>query len=172
MEYDADNRLTTYNGETVTYDLRGNMTHGPLNGRMADYEYDCRNRLVKVTEEDGTVTEYKYDAENTRTAVIKDGIRTEYVVDKNTTYSRILTETNYKKTIFGYTDKVSEKIYTYGAGLLSEQRTGEKGSEFALSTVTGIKEARMYDKALQKARVAAAKAASGGGRTSLPQGIS
>ena len=51
MIYDADNRLLTYNGQQVEYDKEGNMTRGPLNGGMADFAYDCRNRLVKVTEQ-------------------------------------------------------------------------------------------------------------------------
>lgn len=72
MTYDADNRLLTYNGQTVEYDAEGNMTKGPLNGGMAEFGYDCRNRLVKVKEADGTVTSYEYDAENVRTA--KGGI--------------------------------------------------------------------------------------------------
>ena len=128
MTYDKDNRLATYNGETVTYDADGNMTHGPLNGRMADYEYDCRNRLVRVTEEDGIVTEYEYDAENTRTAVIKDSIKTEYVTDKNTNFSQTLTETDYQKTLFGYTDRLTTKTYTYGTGLISEQKNNASGN--------------------------------------------
>ena len=66
MTYDKDNRLATYNGEKVTYDERGNMLHGPLNGEMGDYTYDCRNRLIETKAADGTVTAYTYDAENTR----------------------------------------------------------------------------------------------------------
>ena len=52
MTYDEDNRLVSYNGETVTYDADGNMLHGPLQGQMADYAYDCRNRLISVTTAD------------------------------------------------------------------------------------------------------------------------
>jgi RHS repeat-associated protein len=127
MTYDEDNRLITYNGEQVSYDAEGNMLHGPLNGKMADYEYDCRNRLIRVTEEDGSVTAYEYDAENTRTAVIKDGKKTVYVTDKNTTYSQTLTETVYTQNLTGsYTKKEAEKTYTYGIGLISECQNGEE----------------------------------------------
>ena len=34
MEYDQNNRLTKYNGQAVVYDKDGNMTYGPLNGKM------------------------------------------------------------------------------------------------------------------------------------------
>ena len=129
MTYDADNRLVTYNGETVIYDDNGNMTHGPLNGAMADLTYDCRNRLIKVKEADGTVTEYEYDAENIRTAAITDGKRTEYTTDREAVYSQLLEETTLEKNIFGaYTEETSRKTYTYGLGLISERR--DNGEEY------------------------------------------
>ena len=34
MEYDQNNRLTKYNGQAIVYDKDGNMTYGPLNGKM------------------------------------------------------------------------------------------------------------------------------------------
>ena len=55
--------LPATTGETVTYDADGNMLHGPLQGQMADYAYDCRNRLISVTTADGKTTRYEYDAE-------------------------------------------------------------------------------------------------------------
>jgi len=123
MTYDEDNRLLTYNGQTVEYDAAGNMTRGPLNGGMADFTYDSRNRLVKVVEGDGTVTAYEYDAENIRTAAITKGIRTEYTTDRESTYSQILVKTEYEKNVFGfYTEQKSRSVYTYGLGLTSEER--------------------------------------------------
>jgi len=81
MEYDVNNRLIKYNGETVKYDKDGNMTYGPLNGEMTDFTYDCRNRLIQAGD-----TKYEYDAENNRIAVIKnagtdDETITRYTVD-------------------------------------------------------------------------------------------
>ncbi len=86
MEYDNVNRLTSYNGKTVKYDLDGNMTYGPLNGEMAYFTYDCRNRLTETKTDNGAITRYEYDAENNRTALIQNvgtpkEIRTEYVID-------------------------------------------------------------------------------------------
>ncbi|MBP3458388.1 MAG: hypothetical protein J6K58_04200 [Lachnospiraceae bacterium] len=102
MTYDEDNRLLTYNGQNVEYDAVGNMTRGTLKVGMAEFTYDCRNRLIRVEEEDGTVTAYEYDAENIRTAVITNGIRTEYITDRESTYSRVLIRTEYEKNFLGF----------------------------------------------------------------------
>ena len=128
MTYDADNRLVTYNGEEVIYDADGNMTYGPLDGQMSQFTYDCRNRLIKVETQDGTVTEYEYDAENTRIAEINEeaGTKTVFVTDKEATYSQLLTETVYTKNLFGrYTEEQATKRYIYGAGLVSELAQGK-----------------------------------------------
>ena len=60
MKYDKANRLIEYNGEEVRYDADGNMVYGPVDGRMTELEYDCRNRLIKA----GDITyEYKTEEE-------------------------------------------------------------------------------------------------------------
>ena len=147
MTYDADNRLLTYNGQTVEYDKVGNMTRGPLNGAMADFTYDCRNRLIKVKEADGTITEYEYDAENIRTAVISGGIKTVYTTDRESTYSQTLVKTEYEKNTLGfYTEEKSKTTYIYGLGLISERRDDNQayyyhynhiGSTTAVSDASG-----------------------------------
>ena len=129
MTYDADNRLLTYNGRSVEYDACGNMSKGPLNGGMAEFTYDCRNRLVKVKEEDGRTTVYEYDAEDIRTASVTGGVRTEYITDRETVYSQVLVKTSYGKNVFGVYNEERERItYTYGAGLINERRAG--GEEY------------------------------------------
>lgn len=129
MTYDADNRLMTYNGRNVEYDACGNMTKGPLNGGMAEFTYDCRNRLVKVAEEGGKTTVYEYDAEDIRTAQVTGGVRTEYITDREAEYSQVLVKTSYEKNVFGsYSEERGRTTYTYGAGLISERRDG--GEEY------------------------------------------
>ena len=86
MTYDAVNRLISYNGKAVSYDTDGNMLYGPLNGQMASFTYDCRNRLIRTETDSGEVTKYLYDAENNRIGIIKNAgteqeSRTGYVVD-------------------------------------------------------------------------------------------
>ena len=87
MTYDAVNRLISYNGKAVSYDTDGNMLYGPLNGQMASFTYDCRNRLIRTETDSGEVTKYLYDAENNRIGIIKNAgteqeSRTGYVVDR------------------------------------------------------------------------------------------
>ena len=128
MTYDKDNRLATYNGEKVTYDERGNMLHGPLNGAMGDYTYDCRNRLIETKAADGTVTAYTYDAENTRLTEETENTRHTFVTDKETTYSQLLTETISEKHLLTYKETATI-TYTYGNGLISDSRKEAKGSD-------------------------------------------
>ena len=128
MTYDRDNRLATYNGEKVTYDERGNMLHGPLNGAMGDYTYDCRNRLIETKAADGTVTAYTYDAENTRLTEETANTRHTFVTDKETTYSQLLTETISEKHLLTYKETATI-TYTYGNGLISDSRKEAKGSD-------------------------------------------
>ncbi|MCH5280115.1 MAG: PKD domain-containing protein, partial [Lachnospiraceae bacterium] len=147
MTYDKDNRLLSYNNQKIEYDANGNMIRGPLNGAMADFAYDCRNRLVKVTEADGTVTTYEYDAEDIRIASTTGNIRTEYTTDRQSAYSQTLIRTDYEKSLLGTGKKVKEKtIYTYGLGLINERRNaGEQyyyhynhiGSTMAVSDQSG-----------------------------------
>ena len=128
MTYDKDNRLATYNGEKVTYDERGNMLHGPLNGEMGDYTYDCRNRLIETKAADGTVTAYTYDAENTRLTEETENTRHIFVTDKEATYSQLLTETISEKHLLTYKETATI-TYTYGNGLISDSRKEAKGSD-------------------------------------------
>jgi len=112
MEYDAANRLISFNGEEVKYDKDGNMIYGPLDGEMVEFEYDCRNRLTKA----GNVT-YSYDAENLRIAAHYEDYTEEYVLDRVASPNRTLqivrtdkSETNKKKT-----------NYYYGIGMIYER---------------------------------------------------
>jgi RHS repeat-associated protein len=105
MEYNEFNQLVRWNGIDVIYDLSGNMIYGPLGGAMVEFEYDARNRLIRAGD-----THYEYDAENNRTAVIADGVRTELVTCTVLSLCRILTAT---------TDDVAT-YYVWGFGLISQ----------------------------------------------------
>ena len=83
--YDSSNRMVTYNGEKILYDNDGNMLYGPLDGVMTEFDYDCRNRLIRAGD-----TYYEYDAENIRTAVDTPEYREEYVTDSVSELSRVL----------------------------------------------------------------------------------
>ena len=90
------------------------MIYGPLNGKMAEFEYDCRNRLVSA----GGIS-YEYDAENNRISQTENGAKTEYVVDSNSSsLTRILTVEKEGDTTY----------YIYGIGLIAQ----ENGNEYLI----------------------------------------
>jgi len=106
FEYDADNRISTWNGTALTFDDNGNMTSGPARGRVLPFTYDARNRLVNP----GGRTIYRYNP---------DGLRVEtttvqFVVDPNATLPRVLARTSGGVTTY----------YVYGTGLLYEETNG------------------------------------------------
>jgi RHS repeat-associated protein len=74
------NQYTTAGSTTFTYDLDGNLILevGPQGAKQ--YTYDQINRLIQVKTPQG-VWEYEYDILGNRTAVIQNGVRTEYLVD-------------------------------------------------------------------------------------------
>ena len=87
------------------------MTYGPLNGTMAEFTYDCRNRLVST----GGVT-YAYDAENQRISKTANDIKTSFVIDTSGALSRILTQETASVTTY----------YVYGTGLISQEQDGKE----------------------------------------------
>ncbi|MCR5228151.1 MAG: DUF6531 domain-containing protein [Eubacterium sp.] len=118
MEYDSFNRLISFNGEEVKYDDDGNMIYGPLDGKMVEFAYDARNRLVSVGD-----TRYYYDAENFRYKIETSEYSEEYVTDKAYIISRTLQIIKNKKDV-GSSDNESDTIvtsYYYGTGLLYDK---------------------------------------------------
>ena len=114
LEYDEDNRLISYNGEKVKYDEDGNMTHGPVDGKMSDLTYDCRNRLIKITSSTATTT-YEYDAENIRTKITTPTGTITYVTDPESSLSQVLEIKVENKS--GTTEK---RTAYFGNGLIYE----------------------------------------------------
>jgi RHS repeat-associated protein len=60
--YDANNRLTNWNGAAITYDAQGNM----LARSGKTFTWDTRNRLTGIT--GGTTASFNYDALDRRTS--------------------------------------------------------------------------------------------------------
>lgn len=116
MTYDSQNRLLTYNGEKVKYDNCGNMIYGPLDGKMVQYTYDCRNRLTKAGN-----TNYGYDGENVRlyAETVKNQVasREEYVTDT--------VSSKYPNVIMIIRNDSPDTVLTYGNGLISEETDKE-----------------------------------------------
>ena len=109
MTYDIQDRLISYNGQSITYDADGNMTGGLLNGAAAAFSYDSGNRLVQADD-----TAYAYDAEDNRIFSTTSGQTTTYAYDTEGSLSQLLvaTEPDGKNT-----------YYVYGIGLVGAEST-------------------------------------------------
>ena len=135
FEYDINNRLITFNGNTVSYDMDGNM----LSNGYINCEFDSGNRLISA----GDHT-YTYNAEDVRIRNLCSDADTTYTYNTNCQLSQLLT-----KTTNGNTTK-----YVYGLGLIGEEKCGEfktyhfdfRGSTVAITDINGeIIDTFMYD---------------------------
>jgi len=135
---DADNRITTFNGQTVQYDADGNLKRGPLaDGAFADLVFNARNRLASA----GALT-YTYDVFGQRSTLINGATTTRFVHDPNARLPRVLV------AVTGSTPTE----YIYGLGLLAEETSGQvryyhfdqRGSTVALSDSAGAVQGRAY----------------------------
>lgn len=107
VTFDDDNRMASFNGLTIVYDVDGNMTSGPLaENTLESHSYDSRNRLTSA----GGVT-YGYDSENNRIEQIDAEGTTTYTIDSNTGLSKTLVRTR---------PDGSKTYYVYGMGLQYE----------------------------------------------------
>ena len=135
FQYDTNNRLISFNGNTVSYDLDGNMLS---NGSLA-CTYDSANRLITA----GGHT-YTYDAADIRIRNLCAGEDTTYTYDPHAKLSRLLCKT---------TNGVVTK-YVYGRGLIGEETSGAfktyhfdcRGSTIAITDANGnITDTFAYD---------------------------
>ena len=133
--YDTNNRLVTYNGNAVSYDLDGNM----LSNSSLTCTYDSANRLLTA----GGNT-YTYNAEDVRIKNVHYGAEEKYTYDTNCKLSKMLT-----RTVGSTVTK-----YVYGLGLISEETNNTakvyhfdyRGSTVAITDVNGnISDTFAYD---------------------------
>ncbi len=131
--YDDDNRLSSFNGSSVTHDDDGNLTTGPLGGSASStFVYDSRNRLTSA----GGLS-YTYDPTGNRIAVTGSGGETKWTIDPTGSLSRALVREK---------PGGEETWYVYGLGLLYEVDEADdtvtyhydaKGSTVALTADNG-----------------------------------
>lgn len=100
-----------------TYDDNGNLIRR-TDGALTDaYVYDAENRLieadVQMGDRPGHVV-YAYDASGIRIGKTENGASTQYRIDHNTAYARVMDETD--GTVSGH--------YVYGDDLISVRRDG------------------------------------------------
>jgi len=119
--YNSNDQLIQKGSTTLTYDDNGNLISQDNN----TYEYDDKNRLTKVSTPTDTV-EYSYDANDNRVAKIVNGDTTTYLIDTNTPYAQVITESKADGTTIDY---------TYGTDLLTQ--TIDAQSLFYLADALG-----------------------------------
>jgi YD repeat-containing protein len=102
--YDPSDRILN---PGYVYDANGNL----LGDGTATYEYDAANRLIQMTK-DGVVTTYGYDGWGNLVQETTNGVTTEFVLDENTSYTRILGEVR---------SNGGERLYAYGPEGFSAQ---------------------------------------------------
>ena len=113
--YDPSDRITN---SGFTYDANGNL----LSDGAASYEYDAANRLIQTTRS-GVVTTYGYDGWGNLIQDTVNGVTTEFVLDENTTCTRILGEVR---------SDGGERLYAYGPEGFSAQQAVGGGIEYPL----------------------------------------
>ena len=135
FQYDTNNRLISFNGNTVEYDLDGNM----LSNGSLSCTYDSANRLVFA---DGHT--YTYNAEDVRIRNLCAEDDTTYTYNTNAKLSMLLMKT---------TGEVVTK-YVYGKGLIGEEVNNTfktyhfdcRGSTIAITDASGnITDTFAYD---------------------------
>jgi len=100
------------------YDKNGNLLSRIKNGvEEVGYTWDKENRLIGVRKANGEVISYRYDSDGIRVSSTVNGVKTEYLVDKNLPYAQVLEE----RVNNGLTAS-----YVYGNDLISQQRGSEK----------------------------------------------
>jgi RHS repeat-associated protein len=119
MTYDNDNRLISYNGQTVANDTNGNLLSAPVSGTLLGaLTWDARNRLLTA----GGTT-YVYDAENRRVSGTKASQTTNYTWSRGAALDRLLVKTNPDGSV---------TRYIYGLGLIYEETTPSGGGSATL----------------------------------------
>ena len=126
--YDADDRMTSHNGQALGYDADGNLLGGPLPdgpwganknslNATGSFTWDARNRLAAVTRADtGEVVSYAYDAEGFLVGITAGGQTERLTVDPHGgKRSQVLVRTAADGAV---------TRYVYGLGLLYEERSG------------------------------------------------
>ena len=76
---------------TYTYDRRGNITGMCVDGNTSKrFVYGAANRLDKVIDSSGLVSEYMYDAAGQRVKELIGNVETEYIVDHSKEHSNLV----------------------------------------------------------------------------------
>lgn len=121
VEYVANllNQYTRIGTTIFTYDLDGNLLqqHDGLN--TTSFVYDDENQLISSHSAAETAL-FEYDALSNRVAAVKNGVRTDYLLDP----------LGLGMVVAEYRGQVREASYTYGLGLVSRLSAGGTSSYY------------------------------------------
>ena len=126
------NQYETVGDTTYAYDDDGNLIGKVRGADVWSYAYDSENRLVRVETPDGGVWQYEYDALGNRTASVRNGQRTEYLLDP-TGWGDVVAE-------YGDDGDLIAR-YTHGIGLVNRVDPGGLAAYYdfdALGSTAGL----------------------------------
>ena len=75
--FDDNNRMLSFNGVGLTYDVHGNLT----SDGSRSFVWDARNQLVAIEQGGTTIASFAYDALGRRIARTEQGVTTTYLYD-------------------------------------------------------------------------------------------
>lgn len=75
--FDLNDRKTSFNGQTLTYDANGNLTSDGTN----TYVWNARNQLAQINQGGATQLSFSYDALGRRTSKAVQGPATQFLYD-------------------------------------------------------------------------------------------
>lgn len=118
--YTADSldQITAAGSRKYRWDADGNLASKTDGVNQWSYEYDPENRLTKAVTPQG-VFEYEYDAAGAVSSVVKDGKRTEYLLDP-TDSGKVVAEIGSGSPVF----------YVHGIGLVGRYEGAPGESQF------------------------------------------
>lgn len=103
------NQYTQVGSAVLTYDADGNLIRKVEGASVSTYTYNAENRLVGVVTPGGTWS-YQYDPLGNRIATLRDGVRTDYLIDP-TGLGNVFADYDSSGTLISH--------YNYGLGSIS-----------------------------------------------------
>lgn len=132
MIFSTDDQLNSYNGQSASYDLDGNMTACTINDNALNFNYDSGNRLIQAGD-----TFYAYNAEDHRISTTEAGQKTQYVYEN--------VAANLSQMLVRIDPNGNQTYFIYGLGLIGHEDTNGystyhydfRGSTVALTNEPG-----------------------------------
>lgn len=140
---EANEYTTTPDGKSLRYDADGNLSSITGGSSQTQYGYDLRGRLVYQNGPAGTF-QYGYDALGNRSYVIKNGQRTDLLIDPIDGLSDVLTESVGGAVTASYVVGQGLEARYDGANAGSYYHADGQGNIVELTDSTGVAAAYRY----------------------------